>query len=174
MNNWPGWIKEINYGTRRNHKQICKQIHEVYYQIRRSTEDTHYNSIQASGYHQWVTLARKLLPGSWQVPKQSSTHFSCSLTKRATPSPHLPNLSFLKSLYPSTAALQTCKPYHHISMTLMRSHPCNCTQHSNSSSNRDYWGLRHPRSQMCCCTYATLCVCYKQMLHARFGRTPGF
>lgn len=48
------------------------------------------------------------------VPRQSSIHSHCFLTKRATPSLLHPSLSFLKSLYPAIAALRLCQLSHHI------------------------------------------------------------
>lgn len=69
-------------------------------------------------------IARSLSNGSSSTPMQSSMYFNSSLMYRTTPLPHLPCLSFLNSLYPLIAKLQSWEPFHHVSRIPTRSEPC--------------------------------------------------
>jgi len=90
------------------------------------TADTHY-SVTHTGL--LLVLTCKLPAGLSSVPRQSSMHFSCSHTWRATLSSHLPHFSFLNSLYHSIAALQTCQLSYLVSVIPTRSQPCISQNH---------------------------------------------
>jgi len=67
------------------------------------------------------TLQYHLYWSALETLLETSRHFSCSPIERATLYLFLPNLSFLKSLYPSIAALQSCELFYHIFIIPTRS-----------------------------------------------------
>lgn len=67
------------------------------------------------------------------VPSLNCRQSKLPLIYRASPSSLLPCISILKSLYPSTAALQLCEPSHQASVTANMSQFSCCTTASSCS-----------------------------------------